>query len=126
MSKTRLRRASRKPLYVILALSLFIAISYVGFRTLYPPTPAGILMIGQAVPLKYGDTSVTGKLQKDTAVGVEGNYLLVLADGKLILLDIQGLDSLVGQSVTINGVLSPSTAKGLPMTMTVNSITPDN
>ena len=119
MSKPR--RVSRKPIYTILALSLFIALGFAAFRALYPPAPANIFLINP-VPLQYGDTIVTGKLQKDTAIGIEGNYLLVLADGKLILLDIQGLDSFVGQSVTISGVLAPASAKGLPMTMTLTSI----
>lgn len=118
MSKSRGKKSRRN----LIAIIIFVgALSYAGFRYLYPPKPANIFLINP-VPIQYGDTTITGKLQKDTAIGIEGNYLLVLADGKLILLDIQGLDSFVGQSITISGTLSPASAKGLPMTMTITSI----
>lgn len=121
MSKTRLRRASRKPLYVILALSLFIAISYVGFRTLYPPTPASIFLV-DTIPLEYGDTTISGTLRKDSPVGEDGKYLLILSDSRPVLLDAQGVDNLLGLSISVTGYLLP-TDGDTPISMTVNTIT---
>ena len=72
--------------------------------------------------VSYGDTSVTGTLRKDTAVGQSGNYLLVLSDGRPILLDAQGLDGLLGSSVTATGFLSPAVDSTSPMTMTISTI----
>lgn len=104
-------------------LSLMLALGYVGFRYLYPPQSADIFVIGQATPLEYGDTTVTGTLTKDSPLGEPGTYLLVLPDSQIIVLEINGLDALVGTKVTVTGILLPA-ASAIPMTMTVDSIGP--
>ena len=106
MAKSRARRPSSKPLYAILGLSLFIALAYVGFRTLYPPQPSSIFLISPTL-LEYGDTTVSGTLRKDSPVGQDGNYLLILDDSRPVLLDVKGIDNLLGQYVSVQGTLLP-------------------
>ncbi len=121
MAKSRARRLSSKPLYLILGLSLFIALAYVGFRTLYPPQPSSIFLINPTT-LEYGDTTISGTLRKDSPIGQDGNYLLILDDSRPILLDVKGLDNLLGFPVTAQGYLLPADNNN-PMFMTIKSIT---
>jgi|GEM_PF-2684200 len=118
----KLRRRSHLPLsYFLIPLFLLIVVlGYGYYRSLVQPS--NIFLIDEAA-VQYGDTTVTGTLRKDTAVGETGNYLLILPDGRPILLDAQGLDSLVGSSVIVTGTLSPAIRPGSSMTMTVNTIT---
>jgi len=118
MPKTK-RKSSRKSLYLILGLFLTLALGYVAYRSML--TPSDIFVI-QESPVTYGDTTVTGTLRKDTAVGEVGNYILVLDDGRPVLLDAQGLDGLLGATVSVSGTLSPSADSLSPMTMIVNTI----
>lgn len=83
--------------------------------------PSNIFVI-EETPISYGDTTVMGTLRKDTAVEEEGNYILVLDDGRPVLLDAQGLDGLLGATVSVSGTLSPSADSLSPMTMIVNTI----
>lgn len=117
MSKSR--RVSRKPIYTILALSLILALGFSAYRYFY--TPAPIFLITQDT-LEYGDTTVVGTLRKDAPVGKPGTYLLVLSDSRAILLDVKGLDNLLGLSVSATGYLLPADGD-TPMSMTVSSIT---
>ncbi len=117
MSKSR--RVSRKPIYTILILSLILALGFSAYRSLY--TPAPIFLITQDT-LEYGDTTVVGTLRKDSPVGKPGTSLLVLSDSRPILLDVKGLDNLLGLSVSVTGYLLPADGD-TPMSMTVNTIT---
>lgn len=117
MSKSR--RVSRKPIYTILALSLILALGFSAYRYFY--TPAPIFLITQDT-LEYGDTTVVGTLRKDAPVGKPGTYLLVLSDSRAILLDVKGLDNLLGLSISVTGYLLPADGD-TPMSMTVSSIT---
>lgn len=108
---------------MVLILSFVIAFGFVGYRYLYPPTPAPIFMIN-TMQLEYGETTITGILQKDSPIGNNGSYILVLSDMRPVLLDAQGLDNFLGLKVTIAGVLSPAIDSDLPMTMKVNEIIP--
>lgn len=118
MPKTK-RKSSRKSLYLTLGLTFFVALGYFAYRSML--APSDIFVISQT-PLTYGDTTITGTLRKDTAVGEEGNYILVLDDGRPVLLDAQGLDGLLGATVSVSGTLSPSADSLSPMTMIVNTI----
>lgn len=71
--------------------------------------------------LEYGNTTIEGILKKDSPVGVKGQYMIVLDDLRPILLDIVGIDSLLGQTVTAKGYLSPGEGV-LPITMSVSEI----
>lgn len=113
----KLRRHLPKSVFVILGLSLFISLIYVGFRTLYPAQSSQIMAITPS-DLTYGDTTITGILQKDAPVGAAGKYFVTLLDMRVVMLDVQGLDALLGQTVTVAGVLTPD-----PLSMTVSSIT---
>lgn len=67
---------------------------------------------------QYGETEIIGKVQKDTAVGVEGNYFLLTADNKYILIDTQEeMDGFIGSKVVIKGFLTPATNFGQPETI---------
>ena len=118
----KLRRRSQLPLsyFLIPLFLLIVALGYGYYRSLVQPS--GIFVINEAV-VQYGDTVVSGTLRKDTTLGKSGNYLLILADGRPILLDAQGLDSLVGSSVIVTGILSPAIRPGSSMTMIVDTIT---
>ena len=121
-SMAKLRRRSQLPLsyFLIPLFLLIVAFGYGYYRSLVQPS--GIFVINEAV-VQYGDTVVSGTLRKDTTLGKSGNYLLILADGRPILLDAQGLDSLVGSSVIVTGILSPAIRPGSSMTMIVDTIT---
>ena len=121
-SMAKLRRRSQLPLsyFLIPLFLLIVALGYGYYRSLVQPS--GIFVINEAV-VQYGDTVVSGTLRKDTTLGKSGNYLLILADGRPILLDAQGLDSLVGSSVIVTGILSPAIRPGSSMTMIVDTIT---
>lgn len=118
MSKSR--RVSRKPFVIILALSLVIAIGYSVWNNYFRPTPVTIMAINP-VPLTYGDTTISGTLQKDSSAGEDGNFLLVLSDMRVVMLDVMGIDNLLGLSVSVSGELSPATTTS-PLTMTVKTI----
>lgn len=119
MSKSR--RVSRKPMYAILALSLVIAISFSVWNTYFRPTPVTIMAIEQ-IPLTYGDTTISSILQKDAPTNEPGNFFLSLPDMRVVILDVQGIDSLLGLSVSVSGDLSPAKTITSPLTMTVKSI----
>jgi len=108
-------------MYLILALSLTIAIGYSVWNTYFRAQPINIMAIEQ-VPLSYGDTTLTGTLQKDSPAGVDGHFILALPDMRVVELGVQGVDSLIGFTVSVSGVLSPSVASAAPLTMTVNTI----
>lgn len=120
MAKARRVKPSRTPLYIFLALVLVGIFSYRYYRSSL--SPADIFVI-QESPVTFGDTMVTGNLRKDAPAGEDGTYLLILPDGRPIILDAQGLDGLVGADVTATGYLSPAADANSSMTMAVSTIT---
>ncbi len=70
MAKSRRVKSSRKSLYLILTLVLVGILSYSYYRSQL--TPTDIFVIEESV-VQYGDTTVTGTLHKDSAVGEPGN-----------------------------------------------------
>ena len=119
MAKSRAKK-SRKSLYLLIIFILLASLGYGYYRSLVQPSNIFVI---EETPITYGDTVVTGTLRKDTVVGQSGNYLLVLNDGRPILLDAQGLDGLLGSPVTATGFLSPAVDSTSPMTMTISTIT---
>lgn len=107
--------------YLLLAsIFLIIGIAW-GVYKLIPRQSAEIFVV--TAPLEYGEVSLTGVIQKDTAVGVEGNYFLIIPNQKPILLDVRGdNDSFIGQEVTVSGTLYPESPSGQPPTMEVLTI----
>lgn len=86
------------------------------------PQKADIFLIEDNVS-KYGETEIMGKVQKDTAVGVEGNYFLSTQDNKFILIDTQEeMDEFIGRKVLIKGYLTPATNFGQPETIKVYTL----
>ncbi|HBD02083.1 MAG: hypothetical protein UX63_C0032G0004 [Microgenomates group bacterium GW2011_GWB1_46_7] len=118
----KLRRRSHLPLsYFLIPLFLLIVVlGYGYYRSLVQPSNIFVI---EETAIQYGDTTVNGILRKDTVIGESGTYILVLPDGRPILLDVQGLDNLVGSSVIVTGNLSPAIDTLSPMTMIVNTIT---
>jgi len=121
MSKQRNRRVSRKPIYLVLALSLLVAICFGLYKTYFSPAPAPILLINP-VQLEYGQTTVTGKLQKDSPIGQQGSYFITLPDLRIIFLDVEGVDFIIGQNVIVEGSLVPSVPITNPPKMIVSKI----
>lgn len=81
------------------------------------PQKADIFLIEDGTS-QYGETEIIGKVQKDTAVGVEGNYFLLTTDNKYILIDTQEeMDGFIGSKVIIKGFLTPATNFGQPETI---------
>jgi len=119
MAKSRAKK-SRKSLYLLIIFILLASLGYGYYRSLVQPSNIFVI---EETPITYGDTVVTGTLRKDTVVGQSGNYLLVLNDGRPILLDAQGLDGLLGSPITATGFLSPAVDSTSPMTMTISTIT---
>jgi hypothetical protein len=120
----KIRRVSRKPLYIILTVSLVIALGYAGFNYLYPPQSSQIMEIAP-ISLTYGNTTITGILQKDSPLNQPGAFILVLPDMRVVFLDAQGIDGLVGKVVGVSGYLTPiSEEKDMGMIMLVNTIEP--
>lgn len=116
------RSAPKTRWNLIIILIIFGAISYAGYKYFMPtPQQADIFAITPA-SLTYGETTVSGILQKDSAVSSSGNYLLILSDSRPITLDVKGLDNLLGLSVNVSGFLLPADQYG-PMFMQVKTIT---
>ncbi len=108
---------------LIIILIIFGAISYAGYKYFMPaPQQADIFAI-TPVSIQYGETTVSGLLRKDSPEGVDGNYLLVLDDSRIVVLDVVGLDKLVGSTVSVSGILTPASDELHPMTMSVSTIT---
>ena len=108
-------------MFIILGLSLTVAIAYSAWNTYFRPTSLTIMAI-EPISLTYGDTTISGTLQKDSPVGQDGIFLLSLSDMRVITLDVQGIDNLLGLSVSVSGVLTPAKDSQSPLTMTVKSI----
>ncbi len=82
--------------------------------------PADIFVVAE--PLIYGDTTLTGIIQKDAGLGQEGNYYLTLSDGRIIGLDATGIDTMVSREVVVSGYLYPKESDTDIPYMTVGSI----
>ncbi len=86
------------------------------------PQKADIFLIEDGAS-QYGETEITGKVQKDTAIGVEGNYFLLTTENKYILIDTQEeMDGFIGNKVTIKGFQTPATTLGQPETIKVYTL----
>jgi|GEM_PF-3035744 len=120
-SAKKTTRVSRRPVLIILGLSLLLTLGFVSYRMLYPPAPVKIFSI-TPIPLEYGDTTITGVLRKDSPVGKVGQYTLILKDTRAIFLDVKNIDSLLGSQVYVQGLLIPPEGK-TPGFMKVNKIT---
>jgi hypothetical protein len=108
---------------LIIILIIFGAISYAGYKYFMPkPQQADIFAITPD-SLNYGETTVIGELRKTAPAGEVGEYLLALPDSRVIVLDISGVDHLVGQTVILKGELFPSAGPGQHLSMKVAKLT---
>lgn len=117
----RRKKSSNPVTPLLLILSFLIATlgvySYVRFR---PVGPAEIFLV-EPVALSEGETTLAGTLVKDSPAGEEGTYLLILADSRIVSLDIQDADALLGLPVIVEGLLTlPSSASDSPSMIVVS------
>lgn len=111
-----MKKAPRNPVLLIVSSIFLVSALIFVIVTYFIQKPATVFEVNQS------ESVVEGVIFKDAAIGIEGNYLLIKNDGSAILLDIQGLDSFVGQEVVLSGVVLPASPTGQPPTMTVKSI----
>lgn len=111
----------KTPWLLILIILSSTIILYVYYNLLVSiPTQLGIFAVNPT-SLTYGETTLSGTLRKDVPSGQPGTFILVLSDGRPVILNVSNLDSLLGRSVTISGRLSPS-KNADPATMIVSTI----
>lgn len=116
-----MKRAGRTVAWRKLVLVVVVgSLVFTGYRYLYPPAPSGIFVVAE--PLTYGNTTLTGIIQKDAPIGQAGNYYLSLSDGQVVLLDAQGIDTMIGVSVSVTGYLTPKESDSSWPYLTVSSM----
>lgn len=118
-----MKRSRPKTRWSLIAILLVAAaLTYAGFRYLYPPQSAEVFL---TVPssTQYGEVTLSGTIRKDTPVGESGNYFLVLDDNRvLLILTSDDLDTLLDTRVLVTGFLdAPLSDSGLPI-LTVQTI----
>ena len=52
-----------------------------------------------------GTVEIVGLLQKDSPLGVVGQYLLITSDGNIFIIKLDGLDQMVGSNVIARGII---------------------
>jgi len=104
MSKSR--RASRKPIYIIITLSLTLAIGYSLWNTYLRPEPVKVMVVGQE-NLAYGEVSLFGSIRKESLSNGKLNYVLITDTGRALPLNVTGIDTLIGFKVKVTGLYLP-------------------
>lgn len=115
-------KSKKLPVYLIVA-SLALAVLglwwFQNKKTSSSAETAGIFVV---TPLEYGNTTLSGVIQKDAAVGDVGKYYLVTSDSHTILLDAQDIDAMIDETVVATGYLTPPAAEGDLPYMIVSSM----
>ena len=93
-------RTKTKPLLWFLGICFAITTGLVIMRIYYPPQSADIFLVGEP-QLTYGDTVVSGILREGSE-----SYVLELPSNQVIELDVEGIDNLLYQTITVYGYLS--------------------
>lgn len=119
MAKSK-HKSRLAPRTLIIALIVLGTVGYSSYRYLSARSQSDIFLVTE--PLTYGDTTLTGIIQKDRPAGVSGNYYLSLANGQVVMLDAQGIDAMIGTTVTVSGNLSPRTPQTSLPYMTVDQL----
>lgn len=117
-----MKRSKPKTRWLLVSILIIAsALTYFGYRYFTTPTaqPADIFMITS--DLEFGNTTIEGTLRKDAPAGTKGEFVIVLDDMQPIILDVVGIDNLLGQKVTAKGYLYPPDGEQ-SMTMVVSSI----
>lgn len=113
-------RAIHRPFLTILGISIVLAVMVTVWKSTRPK-PIEIMAI-DPVPLEYGSTMISGVVQKDSNSAEGGVFLLALADGRAVILDVQGIDHLVGLNVSVKGNLTLTQTDKPYLIMIVESI----
>ena len=124
MGKSSSRRKSRKLLFIALGASVVLAFGYLLLRPYLTPTPADIFVIDAPI-LQPGRTTISGTLIKETSSGGKDSFLLTNQYSQVILLDLEGLDSLLG-NVSVKGILVPGFSELDTPYMVVESISSES
>lgn len=107
---------------LIVILVIFTALTYSVVKYFTPvPQQADIFAITTDT-LMYGNTTLSGTIRKDSPLGKNGRYMLILEDSRPVALDVVGLDNLIGFKVKAIGYLLEATTDR-PLFMKVDSIT---
>lgn len=102
MAKKQSRRRL-SPRTLVISLIVLGGLAFSLYRVI-PRQSASVFVVDTP---SYGETTVTGQLFKDSAVGDPGNYYLITSDGKPVLLGVQGLDDQLGLTFRVSGTLNP-------------------
>ena len=103
---------------IFILLAAFI-LSFAGYKYFIRQVQPVNIMVIDSLPIKFGDTTISGGLHKD----INGNFIIVLPDLRVVTLDVRGIDNLVGIPVTVAGILYPAKDSSSTMTMAVEKIT---
>lgn len=121
-----MKRTAKKTRWNLLVLlGLAFILSYAGYQYfMSAPAPQSADIFVIAEPLEYGDTTLTGILRKDSAVGKTGKFYLALKDGQTVELSYsKNLDNMISKRVTVMGYLTPKSGAQVYPVMTVSNIT---
>lgn len=119
------RKVSSSKNYILITTGFIIFFIAIAIGSMFIPKKVDINLV-DLNGLEYGQNILKGRLYKDTSVEKEGNFFLIINDGKQVLLDIQGVESFLNQKVEAEGILTPGSTPDLPLNMTVTSIKLEN
>ncbi len=126
MSKTSNHAIKKKSFFQRLGSVLFVALLIISAIFYYRQKSTSIISVSQAPTInilesattKYGPSTIEGVIE----YGPNKSFILVTSDMRAILLDSQGIDSLIGAKVGIEGILFPAINPDNPMYMKVSKI----
>lgn len=102
-------------------LPLVIVSAFAVYSIYFAPKKVDIFAIDDT-SIQYGEIKVVGTVIKDSPIEKDGNYLLVLSSMKTILLSSDNLDPMLGKTVSVSGMLTPSLNTTYPDLLLVNEI----
>ena len=86
-------------------------------------SPNDIFVLTPVESLEFGHTTLSGTIRKDSPVGKDGIYFLILPDSRSIMLNMSGYDEYIGQKVKITGYLTPGIEDNESPLMLVETLT---
>lgn len=119
MAKKSARHVSNKSVFIILGISLVLAISFTIYKSYLTPEPIQIMAID---PIKDGQTIIEGVIQPNMSPEEKGSFILTLRDTRIVKLDVKGIDHLIGLPVTVSGTITTANSEYSPISMNVESI----
>lgn len=105
MVKQKSSPSLRNLIFTLIAI-IVLTLGSILYR--YFTKPVGINVIGEAG--NSSQVTLSGILQKDTPVGVKGDYFLILESGNSTKLQAANLDEYISSQVVVEGNFLPLTA----------------